>query len=100
MERERDESEKPTCAVLLFPQAEQMVDPLLVRLDVPVQHRAMRRDTEPVRRVVHVEPDVGMLLARGDEPPYALGEDLRAAPRQRPEPGVLELAQDLLVRKP
>ena len=42
----------------------------------------------------------GRLLARRDEPPHAIGEDLGATARQRAEPGVLELAQHLLVREP
>ena len=41
-----------------------------------------------------------MLLARRDQPAHAVGEDLRAAARQRAEPGVLQLAQHLLVREP
>ena len=55
---------------------------------------------EPVRGVVHVEPDVRVLLAGRDEPADAVGEDLGAAPRQRAEAGRLELAQHLLVREP
>ena len=83
---------KPPVAILLLAQAEQVVDPLLVRLDVPVEHRAVGRDPEPVRGVVDVEPDLRALLARGDEPPHPLGEDLRAAPGERAEAGGLELA--------
>ena len=90
---------KPPESVLLLAQAKDVVDALLVRLDVPVEHRAVRRDPEAVRGVVHVEPDLGRLLARRDEPPHAVGEDLRAAARKRAEPGRLELAQHLLVRE-
>ena len=54
----------------------------------------------PVRRVVHVEPDVRMLLAGRDELAHAVGEDLCAAARERPEAGRLELAQHLFVREP
>ena len=42
----------------------------------------------------------GRLLARRDEPAHAVGEDLGAAARERPEPRLLELAEDLLVREP
>src|SRR5205823_82910 len=92
MEGERDEREEAARLVLLRPQAEEMVDALLVRLDMAVEHRAMRRDPEAVRRVVDVEPDVRMLLARRHEPAHAVGEDLCAAARQRAEAGVLERA--------
>ena len=89
MERERDEGEEAAGPVLLVAQAEEVVDALLVRLDVPVEHRAVRRDPQPVRGVVHVEPDLGRLLARRDEPPHAVGEDLGAAARKRAEAGCL-----------
>ena len=89
MERERDEGEEAARLVLLVAQPEQVVDPLLVGLDVAVQHRAVRRDAEPVRGVVHVEPDVRVLLPGRDEPAHAIGEDLGAAAGQRAEPGGL-----------
>ena len=88
MERERDERQEAAGPVLLVAQAEQMVDPLLIGLDVAVEQRAVRGDAHPVGRVVDVEPDVGMLLARCDEPPHTIGEHLgaaaRSAPRARP----------------
>ena len=86
--------------VLLVAEPEDVVDTLLVGLDVPVEHRAVRRDPDPVRRVVDVEPDLGGLLARSDEPTHTVGEHLGAAARQRPETGRLQLAQHLLVREP
>ena len=91
---------KPPVSVLLVAQPEDVVDPLLVRLDVAVEHRAVRRDPEPVRGVVDVEPDLRALLAGRHEPAHAVGEDLGAAARERAQPGVLELAQHLLVREP
>ena len=86
--------------VLLVAQAQQVVDPLLVGLDVPVEERAVRRDAQPVRGVVDVEPDVRVLLAGRDEPADAVGEDLGAAAGERAEAGRLQLAQHLLVREP
>jgi hypothetical protein len=50
--------------------------------------------------VVHVEPDVRMLLPWRDQPAHAIREDLRATARKRAEPRVLELAENLLVREP
>ena len=55
---------------------------------------------ELVGRVVHVEPDLGALLSRRDQPAHAVGEHLGASARKRAEPGILELAQHLLVREP
>ena len=98
VERERDEREEAAGLVLLVAQPQQVVDALLVGLDVAVEHRALRRDPQPVRGVVHVEPLVGVLLARRDERAHAVGEDLGAAAGHRVEAGVLQLAQDLLVR--
>ncbi len=99
MEGQRDEGEEAPRPVLLLAEPEDVVDPLLVRLDVPVEHRAVRRDPHAVGRVVDVEPDVRMFLARRDQRPDAVGEDLRAATREGAEPGVLELAQHLFVRE-
>ncbi len=79
-------------------QPEQMLDPLLVGLDVPVEQRAMGRDPQPVSRVVHVEPLVRMLLAGRDQATHAVREHLRAPAGQRAEPCRLQLAERLLVR--
>jgi hypothetical protein len=99
VEGERDEREEAARPVLLVAQPEHVLDPLLVRLDVPVEQRAVRRDPHPVRRVVRQEPEVRMLLAGGDERAHAVGEDLRAAAGERPEARGVELAQHLLVRE-
>ena len=98
MERERHEGEEAARLVLERAQPQQVVDALLVRLHVAVEHRAVRRDAERVGVAMDVEPLVGVLLARRDEPPYAVGEDLGAAARQRAEPRRLQLAQHRLVR--
>ena len=84
--------------VLQLPQPQQMVDPLLVRLDVSVEHRAMRRDAEPVRRAMRVEPKVGMLLAGSDEATLAGRRRSQLRHRVTIEPGVTKVAQDLLVQ--
>ena len=98
MEGERHEREEAARLVLERAQPEQVVDALLVRLHVPVEHRAVRRDAERVGVAMDVEPLVGVLLAGRDEPPHSVGEDLGAAARQRPEPRGLQLAQHRLVR--
>ncbi len=100
VERERDEREEAAGAVLLLAEAQQMVDPLLVCLDVAVEERAVRRDPEPVGAVVGVEPVLGRLLSGRDQLPHARREDLGAAARERAEPRGLQLLQHLLVRQP
>ena len=52
---------------------------------------------EPVRDAMNLEVAVGAALVVRDLPAHALGEDLRAAARQRIEPGRHQLAQHLLV---
>ena len=100
VERERDEREEASGLVLLLAQPQQMVDTLLVGLDVSVEHCAVGRDPEPVGSVMRAEPEIGMLLARRDEPADAIREDLRTAAGERPEPDRLELAQHLFVAQP
>ena len=91
----------PPVLVLLLAQAQKMVDTFLVRLDVAVQHHAVRRDAEPVRGVVRVEPVVGMLLAGSDEKSGARGRRRsRLRRREGAEAGVAQLDQNLLVRQP
>jgi hypothetical protein len=100
MERERDEGEEAARLVLLLAQPQQVVDALLVRLDVAVQHRAVRRNPQSVRCVMCVEPEVRMLLAGSDQPPDAIREHLGAAAGQRAQTHVAQRAQHLLVREP
>src|SRR6266545_4524698 len=99
MERERNERQKAAGLVLLLAEAQQMIDALLVRLDVAVQHGAVRRNAEPVRGVVRLEPEVGMLLARRDQSAHPVREDLGTAAGKRTQPGVPQRAQHLLVRQ-
>src|SRR4029453_14755385 len=63
-----------------------VVAALLVCLDVAVEHRAVRRDSELVRGVVDVEPDVRVLLPGRDQPAHALPQPLRPAPTRAPPP--------------
>ena len=74
-----------------------MVDTFLVGLDVAVEHRAVGRDAQAMRRVVRQEPEVRMLLAGRNEPAHAICEHLGAAARQRAEPDIAERAKHLLV---
>ena len=97
MERQRDEGEEAARVVLQLAQAQQVVDPLLVVLDVVVEHRAVRRHAHAVGQAMHLEPLLGRLLARRDELAHAVGEHLGAAAGQRAEPHGAQLAQHLRV---
>jgi hypothetical protein len=74
-----------------------VVDPLLHRLDVPVEHRHVRAQPEPVREAVDVQIAIGAALVAADLLPHALGKDLGAAAGQRIEARVHQLTQDLRV---
>ena len=80
--------------------AQHVIDALFLRLDVPVEHRHVRAHAEPVRGAVNLEVAIAAALVVRDLPAHALGENLRAAARQRVEPGGHQLAQDLLVGHP
>ena len=95
MEGERDEGQEAAGLVLQVAQAHEVVDALLVGLDVAVEHRAVGRHPEPVRAPWTCEPFVGGAPCPAHHAPHAVGEDLRAAARQRAEPGALELGQHL-----
>ena len=98
VERERDEPRESAGLVLQVAQPDEVVHAVLDRLDVPVENRRVRADAEPVCRSMGVSIQMsGVLLAGRDEPAHAVGEDLRAAARERAEPGVTKLAQNLLV---
>ena len=53
---ERDVGEEAARLVLQRAQRQQVVHPVFQRLDVPVQHGAVRGDAELVRLAVHGEP--------------------------------------------
>ena len=100
VERERHEGQEPARLVLQLAQPHEVIDPLLVGLDVVVEHRAVRRQADRVRDPVRLDPDVGVLFARRDDLAHAVGEHLGAAARKRAEPDRLELLEHLEVREP
>jgi hypothetical protein len=73
-----------------------MIDSLLDRLDVAVEHRRVRAQPGAMRPLGNADPFVGGQLLRIDLLVDALGEDLGAASRERSEPGGLEILEDLL----
>ena len=100
MKRQRDERLEAAGLVLQRAGAQHVIDALLVRLDVAVQHRDVRLHAQAVRRAVDRQPPVGVRLVVADLLPHALGEHFGAAARQRREARVHQLAQHLLVGHP
>ena len=76
----------PSGLVLQRAQAEQVVDAVLERLDVPVEHRRVRPHPEAVRDAVHLEVLVGRRLVVRDARAHLGVEDLGAAAGQAVEP--------------
>ena len=78
----------PSHLVLQIAQPEQMLEPLLHRLDGSVHHRRRRPKARAVRVTHDVEPLVGGRLAVAvQQLPHAIDEDLGAAARNAVEPG-------------
>ena len=100
MERERDERLEPAGLVLQRARAQHVIDALLHRLDVPVQHRHVGAHAEPVGEAMDVEVAVRAALVVADLLSHAFGENLGAAARQRVEAGALQFAQHLFVGHP
>ena len=100
VERERDERLEAARLVLQGPGPQHVVDPLLGRLDVPVEHRHVRAHAEPMRGPVNVQIALGAALVVTDLAADAFREHLGPAPRQRIEPCLHQLAQHLFVGPP
>ena len=66
MERQRDERLEPAGLVLQRPRAQHVIDALLGRLDVPVEHRHVRAHAEPMRDAMDVEIALGAALVVRD----------------------------------
>ncbi len=95
VERERDEAEEPLRLVLQVADAEEVVDPLLVGLDRPVEHRDVRLHALEVAEARDLEPPLAVDLVRADDVADPLREDLRSAAGAGVHPGVPELADRL-----
>src|SRR5262245_58970942 len=73
----RDERGEPAGLVLKIPQPQQMLDPLLQRLNGPIHHRGSRSQTTMMCLAHHVDPLVGRRLAMAvKQLPHAIDENL------------------------
>ena len=86
VKRQRNEGLKAARLVLQRAQAQHVVDPLLGRLDVAVEHGAVRAQPHLVGHPVNLQPLVGVALVVADLLPHAGREDLGAAAGERIEP--------------
>ena len=91
---------KPPVSSCSAARAQHVVDALLERLDVAVEHRHVRAHARAGAHPVDGEPAIAVALVVADLPAHALGEDLCAAAGQRVQAGVHQLAQHLLVGHP
>lgn len=66
MERERDEGLKTAGLVLLFTQAQEMIYPMLVLFDVPIEHGGVRPQAQAVCLTMNGEPRFGVRLLRAN----------------------------------
>ena len=88
---------KPRGLVLQRAHPQQMIDPLLHRLDVAVEHRHVGAHAEPMRGAVNRQVAIAVALVVTDLPADARREDLGAAAGQRIEAGLAQLDEHLLV---
>ena len=84
MKRQRHERLKAAGHVLKLPQLQQMVDAMLDAFDMPVKHRGVRFQPQPVGGAMHREPRPGVGLAGADSRADFGVENFRPAARHAP----------------
>ena len=87
MEGQRHERLKAAGLILQLAETQQMVDAVVIVLDVAVEHRAVRAQSEFVRRAVDVEPFGGVRLVLADPTAHVRMKDLRPAARHAAQTG-------------
>ena len=82
MKGQRNERLESAGLVLQRTRAKHVIDALRHRLDVAVQHRDVRSQSEPVRDAMNIQIPFGAALVAADLLTHPFGEDLRAAAGQ------------------
>src|SRR5687768_7599241 len=98
VEGERDEALEAARAVLLLAQTDEVVDAVLRRLDVAVEHRRVGLEARGVDFARKLQPAPAVGLVRADHRARRLAENLGPAARTRVHPRLLQTPDDLLVR--
>ena len=78
-EGEWDQALESVRLILQIAQRQQVIDPFLGRLDVTVEHCAVRRNTGGMHDSGDFEPPVTVGFVIADLTAHSFGEDLRAA---------------------
>src|SRR5256885_5072157 len=78
IERQRYEALKTARLLLLLTQSDQMIDTILDRLDVSVEHGGIGLQPRCLHFSLKLEPTIGIALVRADHRTRWLAKDLRA----------------------
>src|SRR5437868_3065740 len=88
LKRKRDKAGETSGFILQFAKLTQVIDPLLQRFDVTVEHRTRTAAAHSVPCPVSIEPFLGRLLAAANLIPHVTIENLGAAASDGTEAGV------------
>ena len=92
-----DESLEAAGVILQFPQPQQVIDPVLVLLDVPIEHGGVGVQPQVMSSAMDGKPGVGIGLLGADLPADVRVEDLGPAAGHRIQPGRHQPAQHRFV---
>ena len=81
VKRQRNERHESVRFILRLAQQHQMIHPLFDRFHVPVQHRRVRAQSNPMRLLRHAQPHPAAHLVVADNAPHTRMENLRTAAR-------------------
>ena len=98
-ERIGHEALESTRAVLNLPKFQHMIDPMLVTLDGPEQHRGIRWNAELMSGLMDREVFQGTLLPIADHCSDPIVEDLRTTTGQRPQTSISQAFQSRMNRE-
>ena len=99
-ESERNEAGESAGLILQFAELAQMIDPLLERLDVPIEHGASAAAAHWMPGPMNIEPFGGGFFATADLVAHNRIENFRAAASDRAESGFAQSLQRIADRHP
>ena len=89
VEGQGDHRLKTAALVLEAAEGKQVIDAMLGRFHVAVEHGGVRPQSEPVGGPMNGQPRLGVDLVGTDLPPHFRGEDFRAPPGRLPRPAAI-----------